>query len=358
MADGLTKTAVGLVGFGLAGRVLHAPLLLASGMEIVGVVSSQREAVSAALPTTRVCADLAQLLALPRLDLVVIATPNDLHEAQALAALAAGKHVVVDKPMALNVAAAERMMRAAQGARRLLIPFHNRRWDSDFLTVQRLIADGPLGAVHTYEACWDRYRPDVPDRWREREAQGGGLLFDLGTHLIDQALTLFGVPDWLQADVYRQRSAATVDDAFELRMGRGRLRIVLGVSALAAQPRPRFRIAGDLGGYIKEGIDPQEDQLRAGMLPGDAGFGVEAESAQGHMIASGAKIAGDLQPACAVAAERGCWRAFYDAVRESIGAGAPPPVLAQQALQVLRLIEAARLSSASGARVALDAAAN
>jgi scyllo-inositol 2-dehydrogenase (NADP+) len=342
--------AAGLVGFGYAGRVMHAPLLQASGLEIVGVVSRQQAAVRAALPGASVCADLATLLALPQLDLVVIATPNDLHETQALAALAAGKHVVVDKPMALSDAAAERMMHAAQAARRLLIPFHNRRWDSDFLTVQRLIAAGPLGHVHTYEACWDRYRPEVPDRWREREAQGGGLLFDLGTHLVDQALTLFGVPDWLQADVYRQRSAATVDDAFELRMGRGRLRIVLAASALAAQPRPRFRVAGELGCYVKEGIDPQEDQLREGMSPVAAGFGVEAAGAQGRMFA-GAAVA-------AVPAERGCWRAFYDAVRESIETGASPPIPAQQALQVLRLIGAARLSSASGRRVALDAAVN
>ena len=172
--------AVGLVGFGLAGRVFHAPLIRASGMEITGVVSSQREAVASMLPTARVCDDLATLLSLPRLDLVVIATPNDLHESQGVAALAAGKHVVVDKPVALSVTAVERMMHVARDAGRVLVPFHNRRWDSDFLTVQRLIAAGPLGAVHAYEAYWDRYRPQVPDRWREHEQHGGGLLFDLG----------------------------------------------------------------------------------------------------------------------------------------------------------------------------------
>ncbi len=246
------------------------------------------------------------------------------------------------------------MMHAAQAARRLLIPFHNRRWDSDFLTVQRLIAAGPLGAVHTFEACWDRYRPEVPDRWREREAQGGGLLFDLGTHLIDQALQLFGNPEWLQADVYCQRDGAKVDDAFELRMGRGRLRIVLGASALAAQARPRFRISGDLGCFIKDGIDPQEDQLRAGMSATAVGFGVEAPDTHGRIIA------GAAQPSAAaavVAAERGSWHVFYDSVRDSIENGTAPPVSAQQALQVLQVIEAARESSASGRRVALDAAA-
>ena len=350
------SAAVGLVGFGLAGRVFHAPLILGCGMEIVGVVSRQREAVQAALPETRLCADLAALLALPRLDLVVIATPNDLHETQALAALAAGKHVVVDKPMALNVAAAERMMQAARDARRLLIPFHNRRWDSDFLTVQRLIGEGPMGSVHTYEAYWDRFRPIVPDRWREREEHGGGLLFDLGTHLIDQVLTLFGMPDWLQADVYCQRTGATVDDAFEIRLGCGRLRIVLGASALAAQPRPRFRITGELGCFIKVGIDPQEDQLRAGMPPSAPEFGMEAPGAQGRLVL------GQTQSASVVPAERGRWREFYDAVRRCIEQDSPPPVAPpatpQQARNVLQVIEAARTSSRSGARVALEAKAN
>ncbi|MGH8252819.1 MAG: Gfo/Idh/MocA family oxidoreductase [Steroidobacteraceae bacterium] len=342
--------AVGLVGFGLAGRVLHAPLIRASGMEIVGVVSSQRDAVNAMLPAAQVCSDLAALLPLPQLDLVVIATPNDLHEPQVLAALAAGKHVVVDKPMALDVAGSERMMRAAGDARRLLVPFHNRRWDSDFLTVQQLIASSQLGAVHTYEAYWDRFRPEVPDRWREYDAHGGGVLFDLGTHLIDQALTLLGMPDWLQADVYCQRAEARVDDAFEIRMGRGRMRFVLGASALAAQVRPRFRVSGERACYVKQGIDPQEDQLRAGMRPDSGGFGLEPASMHGQLTV------GDSQAASSVASERGCWRTFYGAVRASIETGAAPPVTAMQARQVLALIEAARLSSRTGARVPLGTA--
>jgi scyllo-inositol 2-dehydrogenase (NADP+) len=348
MADGLT---VGLVGFGLAGRVFHAPLIRASGMEIVGVVSRQRDAVSGVLPAARVCTDLAELLSLPRLDLVVIATPNDQHESQALAALAAGKAVVVDKPMALHSSGIERMSRAAGDAGRLLVPFHNRRWDSDFLTVQRLIGARQLGAVHSYEAFWDRYRPHVPDRWRERAAHGGGLLFDLGTHLVDQALLLFGMPEWLQADVYCQRAGATVDDAFEIRMGRGRLRIVLGASALAASPRPRFRVSGDRACYIKHGLDPQEDQLRAGLLPHAAEFGVEDRAQSGQLVS------GESQASSTVVSERGCWTAFYDAVRANLSTGTPPPVTASQARLVLQVIEAARLSSRTGARVALAAPA-
>jgi scyllo-inositol 2-dehydrogenase (NADP+) len=346
MADGL---AVGLVGFGLAGRVFHAPLIRASGMEIVGVVSRQREAVTGELPAARVCADLAELLSLPRLDLVVIATPNDLHESQALASLASGKPVVVDKPVALHLEGIERMMRAAGEAGRSLVPFHNRRWDSDFLTVQGLIGAAQLGPVHSYEAFWDRYRPHVPDRWREREAHGGGLLFDLGTHLVDQALLLFGMPEWLQADVYCQRAGATVDDAFEIRMGRGRLRIVLGASALAPSPRPRFRVSGDRACYVKHGVDPQEDQLRAGLMPHAAEFGVENRAQSGQLVS------GESQASSIVPSERGRWTAFYDALRASLLTGASPPVTASQARQVLQVIEAARHSSRTGARVTLAA---
>ncbi|MDE2221063.1 MAG: Gfo/Idh/MocA family oxidoreductase, partial [Gammaproteobacteria bacterium] len=195
MADGLAAgngAKVGLVGFGLAGRVFHAPLIRASGMQVVGVVSRQRDAVSAALPAASVMPDLGALLSQPGLDLVVIATPNDQHEAQALAALAAGKHVVVDKPLALSSAGADLLIRAAAESGVMLSVFHNRRWDSNFRTLKRVLEAGTLGAVQGFEARWNRYRPKLPDRWRESAAHGGGLLFDLGTHLIDQALQLFG----------------------------------------------------------------------------------------------------------------------------------------------------------------------
>lgn len=343
--------AAGLVGFGLAGRVFHAPLLLASGMEIVGVVSRQREAVNAALPAASVLPDLDALLAQPRLDLVVIATPNDQHEAQAMAAFAAGKHVVVDKPMALSAAGADRLIGTAGTASVMLSAFHNRRWDSDFLTLQQVLDGGALGAVQGFEAHWNRYRPAVADRWRERAAHGGGLLFDLGTHLIDQALLLFGMPDWLQADIQAQRAGATVDDAFELRMGKGRSRIVLGASSLAAEAGPRYRVHGELGSYTSDTPDPQEEQLRAGMLPTDAAFGRPAQDVGGHIVD------GATGRTRRVLAERGRWVDYYRAVRRAIEARAAAavapvaPVPAASARQVLQVIEAARRSSETGARV-------
>jgi scyllo-inositol 2-dehydrogenase (NADP+) len=338
---------VGLVGFGYAARVLHRPLILACGMHIAGVVSRHPGTVHAILPSTPVFPDVESLLKLPGLDIVVVATPNDLHEPQAMAALAAGKVVVVDKPVAPSTDAADRLIQAANRGGTVLSVFHNRRWDGDFLTVRRLIDSDALGAVHTYEAHWNRYRPEVLDRWREQAAHGGGLLNDLGTHLIDQALLLFGTPEWLQADVFCQRANASVDDAFELRMGIGRLRIILSASCLSADPGSRFRIHGELGSYCKSGLDVQEEQLKGGLSPHDPAFGREPDSQRGF-LALGNSAAPNEVPS-----ERGNWLDFYRRLRACVESGAPPPVQAAEAREGLRIIEAARQSSESGQRIQL-----
>ena len=338
---------VGLVGFGFAARVLHVPLIVASGMQICGVVSRNPPSVLAALPSTRVVPNLDALLTVPELDLIVIATPNDLHEQQAVAALEAGKAVLVDKPAALSTAAVDRVIAAAGRGHGLLCVFHNRRWDSDFLTVRRLIQQGVLGPLHNYEAHWDRYRPSLADRWRERTEHGGGVLLDLGTHLLDQVLTLFGTPDWLEADIRCQRPGATVDDAFDIRMGKGALRIVLSASSLSAEPRPRFRLDGEFGSFCKSGLDVQEQQLRAGLTPLDGAFGQEPPSQFGQLTL------GESGARTMVCSERGAWLQLYAGLLTCRARGAPPPVPALEAREGLRIIEAARLSSATGRRVAL-----
>jgi scyllo-inositol 2-dehydrogenase (NADP+) len=314
-------------------------------MTVAAVVSRRAGAVHERLPAVRVVPDVAALLAIPEIPLVVIATPNDVHEAQATATLAAGRHTVVDKPLVTTVAAADRLLRAASDSGALLVPFHNRRWDGDFLTVRRLLDSGTLGELHTFEARWNRYRPDIPDRWRERVEQGGGLLLDLGPHLIDQALQLFGKPEWLQADLMQRRPGSTVEDAFEIRMGRGPLRIVLGADSLTADPGPRFRLHGSLGSYSKWGLDVQEEQLRAGREPGDAEFGVEP-AAQWGELHSGAAAPRRLP------SERGRWLSFYESLRTAIESGtAAAPVAMTDAREGLRLIEAARRSSEQGVRI-------
>lgn len=339
--------AVGLVGFGFSARVLQLPLIEACGLRVVGVVTRQADAVHELMPKAPVLPDLTALLSLPRLDLVVIATPNHLHLPQALAALERGKHVVIEKPMALTVSDCDCLIEAAAQHNRRLAVFHNRRWDSDFLTLQQLIVRGTLGPIVSFEARWDRYRPTVPERWRERPECGGGLLYDLGAHLIDQALCLFGLPDWLQAEVFAQRGGALADDGFAIRMGKGNLRIVLGASSIAADSALRYRLHGLKASYRKGGFDLQEQQLRDGVSPHDASFGIEPPMQWGELIDGESQAVSTLQP------ERGDWCAFYRAMRASIEAGTDVPVPAQQARRVIRIIDAARESSATGCRIDL-----
>jgi scyllo-inositol 2-dehydrogenase (NADP+) len=343
---GLT-IAVGLVGFGLSARVLHTPLILASGMRIDAVVTRQAALVRSALPEARVLPDLESLLAIPEIPLIVIATPNHLHFPQALAALERGRHVVVDKPLALSSLEADRLIEAAGQHRRVLAVFHNRRWDSDFLTLRRLIDEQALGALTAFEARWDRYRPAISERWREHGEYGGGVLYDLGSHLIDQTLCLFGMPEWIQAQLLHQRPGARVDDGFEIAMRVGSLRLALGSSSIAADHALRYRLHGFKGSFRKSGLDVQEQQLRAGLAPEDAAFGLEPSAQWGTLIDGEARE----QP---VPAERGRWLEFYAAMRRCLDEGAPPPVGASEARRVLHLIEAAQRSAELGCRIELD----
>jgi scyllo-inositol 2-dehydrogenase (NADP+) len=340
-------TRAGICGFGLAGRYFHAPLLTAAGIDIQGVVSRQRDHVRAALPGAQVYERDADLLANPDIDLVVIATPNHLHVEQAGAALLAGKHVVVDKPLCLHASQADELVALANERGRMLAVFHNRRWDSDFLTIKKLIAEDRLGRLNAFHARWDRYRPAVADRWREHETEGNGVLYDLGAHLIDQALYLFGTPDWIQADVFTQRARAVASDGFELLLVKDTARITLGVSTLAADGGPRYRVHGAKGSYVKSGLDVQEPQLRAGMLASEVDFGVESQSQWGTFT-DGAS--GERQ---VIASEAGRWTQFYAQVRACIERGAPPPVTASDAREVIRIVEAALRSSDTGQRVIL-----
>lgn len=338
----------GLIGFGLAGRSFHAPLLRAAGIRINAVVSRQAEAVASELPDAIALGSDAELFARDDIDLVVIATPNHLHAPQARAALTAGKHVVVDKPMSIDVTEANGLIELARNHKRMLTPFQNRRWDSDFLTIKHLVSSGRLGELTAFHARWDRYRPVVVDRWREHAVPGNGVLYDLGAHLIDQALVSFGMPDWIYADVFTQRPGASAIDGFEIEMAAGRARITLGVSTLAAHGGPRYRVHGASGSFIKSGLDVQEPQLRAGMAANDAQFGIEPE-AQWGTFTDGAS--GESTP---IESAPGRWTEFYRQVRACIEENAPPPVPPEAGRDVIRVIEAAIRSSDSGERVALD----
>lgn len=333
---------VGLIGFGLAGSAFHAPLVAAEPrMRLVAVASSRPDVVRAALPDVVVVADADALVADTSIDLVVVATPNHLHAPLTRVALDKGKHVVVDKPFVTKLGQGDALIEFARARHRVLSVFHNRRWDGDFLTVERLVRGGTLGEVVLAEFCWDRFRPDIKRGWREEPGDGAGLLADLGPHVVDQALRLFGPPQAVRGDIAVQRGQAAVDDWFDVTLLYGNARVRLSASTLVADPRPRFAVHGDRGSFIKYGIDPQEAALRAGGSVGAPGFGEDAHDLRGRLTI------GDAAPT-RVPTERGDWRRFYAGVADAILNGAPPPVDPAEALAGLRLLELARRSAVEG----------
>ncbi|MBU4436522.1 MAG: oxidoreductase, partial [Alphaproteobacteria bacterium] len=271
MSPALLKVA--LVGYGYVGKTFHAPLIAATpGLDLHTVVSSNPAKVRADFPEVAVvAADLIRALADPAIDLVVIATPDSLHADQAHAALAAGKHVVIDKPFAATLEDARAVAAHAREVDRSVTVFHNRRWDSDFLTLQALIDRGHLGEIVQYESHFDRYRPLVRDRWREKP--GAGALLDLGPHLIDQALVLFGKPEAIYADIAVQKDGGAAGDYFHLLLRYRRLRVLLHASQMTQASNLRLAVHGTRGSFIKSGLDAQEDHLKAGMKPGAPGYG-------------------------------------------------------------------------------------
>jgi scyllo-inositol 2-dehydrogenase (NADP+) len=259
---------VGLAGYGLAGAILHAPIIEAlPDYRIAAVMTSRAEAADRR-DRPVVVPDVDALLAVEGVDLVVVVTPNDLHAAHAEAALKAGKHVLIDKPMAPDLAACDRLIDLAAAERRVFSVYHNRRWDGDFLALQRI----DMGTPALFEAHWDRFRPNTTAVWRNEPRPGAGLLWDLGPHMIDQAIRLFGWPDAMTADVAAQRAGAGADDYFALTLHYGAMRATLSASTLVAATRPRMALHGTRGSWWTEGLDPVEAALRAGRSPGDAGF--------------------------------------------------------------------------------------
>ena len=334
---------VALVGYGYAGRTFHAPLIAATpGLALRTVVSSNPAKVRADLLDAHV-ATLDEALADPEIDLLVIATPDPLHAPQAIAALRAGKHVVVDKPFAPTLAEAEAVAAEAERAGRVLSVFHNRRWDSDHLTLRRLIEQGTLGEIIHYESHFDRFRPDVLDRWRERP--GAGLWRDLGPHLLDQALQLFGPPDSVQADLAHQRPGARAPDWFHVLLRYDRLRVILHGSVLTPVSGPRLVVHGTRGSFVKHGLDPQEDALKAGGRPGGAGWGVDGSPGTLSLAGEGGVVS-----EAPFENVPGDYRAFYAGVRDCIGSGGPNPVPVVEALAVMRVLERAEGGSSSNGR--------
>jgi scyllo-inositol 2-dehydrogenase (NADP+) len=318
---------VALIGRGLGGTAFHAPLIRALPELALTAWVGAAEAEAAAVA--------------PGIDLVVVSSPNRTHVPLAEAALLAGKHVVIDKPFTVSVDEADSLIALARERGRMLTVFHNRRWDGDYLTVKKVLPR--LGEVRLFEAHWDRFRREIRPGWKDAADGGAGSLNDLGPHLIDQALQLFGRPEAVSADLLAQRGGAAVDDYFALTLEYGAMRVVLGASTLVMDPRPRFAIHGTNGSFVKHGLDPQEAALKAGGDPRSVSR--DAAENDGTLTTE----AGSER----VPTEAGRYLAFYETVVAAIRDGAPPPVDPADAREGLRIIELARRSSEEGRKITL-----
>jgi predicted dehydrogenase len=333
-----------VIGFGFVAKTFHVPLLEATdGYKITAVSSSHPADVKAILPDADVVSDPQALATHPDVDLVVIASPNETHTPLAEAAMRAGRNVVVDKPFTITVEEARHLAAVAKEKNVLLSVFQNRRWDSDFLTVQDAIRRDLTGRVVLFESRIDRYRPDVRDRWREVPGPGAGLLYDLGPHLIDQTLLLFGIPDSVQATLAKQRRGARTDDFFQLVLRYGEMVTTLGAGSLVSGGSARFAVHGEKASVVKHKPDIQEDQLRAGMVPGSPDWGFDPDDA---LLYEGAT--GDTR---GLKAARGDQRGYYVALREALLGRAPNPVPPEQGATVMAIIEAALRAAGDGRRV-------
>jgi predicted dehydrogenase len=335
-----TLIRVGLIGYGYAGKTFHAPLILSvPGLALTVVGSSREEIVRADLPTVKICPGI-EVATHPDVDLVVIASPNDSHFSLAAAALHAGKNVVIDKPFTVTLAEARSLAEIAAQKKKLLSVFHNRRWESECLATKSILQSGILGEVSHYECHMDRFRPGVRHRWRENSGPGAGLWFDLGPHLIDQALYLFGLPRSVNANFGILRKGGQTDDWAHVQLNYDRLRVILHASLLVSGGGARSILHGERASWAKYGADVQEKQMIAGMKPGDEGFGYDPDSGILYEGATGAQTATPTPV--------GCQQMYYIGIRDAIWGRQTAPVPLKDAVAVMAILETSFESAVRG----------
>lgn len=339
----------GIIGFGLSGRVFHLPFLqLNPGFRIRKIVERNSDDSKTFYPEVDVVRNYTDLLTDPGIDLVVICTPNHLHFPMAKDSLKAGKHIVVEKPFTIHTAEADELIKLSEESGKKIFVYHNRRWDGDFLTIRKLLKSGALGDLNEYEAHFDRFRPEIPvNAWREEKSNGGGVLYDLGSHLIDQALALFGVPLELEAEITSQRNGSRVDDFFRILLIYKNMNVILTSGMLVDDPGPRYILHGVLGSFIKYGIDPQENDLRQGLVPENNNWGVENPDKWGLVTIDYL----DLNVHGAIETEAGCYQEFYRNVYDSLVNNEGMAIQPVEARNVVRIIEIAFESSRMKKRV-------
>ncbi|MHA0901522.1 oxidoreductase [Enterobacter ludwigii] len=325
---------VGLIGYGYASKTFHAPLIAGTpGMALAAVSSSDATKVHADWPSVPVVSEPKHLFNDPNIDLIVIPTPNDTHFPLAKAALEAGKHVIVDKPFTVTLSQARELDALAKSFGRVLSVFHNRRWDSDFLTVKALLNEGTLGEILFFESHFDRFRPQVRNRWREQAGPGSGIWYDLAPHLLDQAVNLFGLPVSMTVDLAQLRPGAQTTDYFHAVLSYPQRRIVLHGTMVAAAESARYILHGTRGSFVKFGLDPQEERLKNGeRLP---------QEDWGYDMRDGVvtRVEGEERVEETLLTIPGDYPAYYAAIRDALNGTGDNPVPASQAIQIMELIE-------------------
>jgi scyllo-inositol 2-dehydrogenase (NADP+) len=339
----------GLVGYGSGGRIFHAPLLHAAGIELAAIASRKSDLIARDFPSATAYASPQALFADTSLDLVIITTPSPTHAGLAIEALKAEHNVVVDKPFAGSVEDANAIIATAKKAGKLVSCFQNRRWDSDFLTLQDLMARGVLGEVHHVHSSFSFYKPEPPESWHNQSLDAVGIHFDLGTHLLDQLVQLFGMPDWVEGELITRRPASAVPDRLHARLGYAGVRAIAEADMFSPEHAPRFVVQGSKAGWRKDHMDGQEAQLKNGMKAHDTGYGVEAPEAYGTLTS----YPGGVKTVERVPLLDGQHHTYYRLVREAVETGTEPPVTGEQVRDVLQIIEAVVQSSQTGTRITL-----
>lgn len=335
MPQQVKTLSVGLVGYGFASKVFHAPLIVSTeGLQLTTVSSSDASKVLADYPNVNVVATPSELMALTEIDLVVIPTPNETHHPLVKQALLAGKHVVVDKPFTVTLEEADELIALAKEKGLLLSVFHNRRWDGDFLTVAAMLKRGLVGRLTHFESHFDRFRPLVRDRWREKNAPGAGLWYDLGPHLVDQTIQLFGMPIGIYVDAMQARDNAQATDYCHAILRYADKRVSLHASALVGQEPPRFQLHGTKGSFQCFGLDLQEDDLKAGQTPGNrCDWGRASSTGKLTTYPDGETAQETICPLI-----DGNYPAYYAGIRDAICEGKPNPVTAESARQTMQML--------------------
>ncbi len=333
---------VGILSFGMSGKVFHAPMLHVNpGYAIEKIMQRSGNSALDQYPYVKIVREIDEIIQDPSIDLVLVNTPDHTHYDFASRALEAGKHVVVEKPFVLDVKEGEALIELAGKKKKVLTVFQNRRWEGDFLTVRSIIDQKLLGRLVEYEAHFDRFRNFIRDSWKEKSDNKTGTLFNLGSHLIDQVLVLFGMPSTVYADIRKQRTGSQVDDLFDLNLYYPGVKVTLKGSYLVREQGPRFLIHGTEGSFVKYGADPQEEALNAGHFPNEANWGTEPEDKWGILNTT----VGGLHFRGKIETTPGCYHQFYNELYDTLTAGKEVAVKPQESLNVIKVIRAAHESN-------------